>query len=361
MSAAPTIADRIARAVIRVAGSLPESLQRRLAGLPRQANHAMLDPEMALGLRLMNAAAGDTFETLPLAAGRAQIDSEAWIVGDARLGGDVREILVAGGDGPVRARLYRPAADSATGTGGALVYFHGGGWVLGNLESADSASRALAEKAETTVISIDYRLAPEHPYPAAIEDALAAFDDVCRRAEEFGIDPALVAIGGESAGGNITAVLAQRIARRGTGPRPCFQLMFMPVTDLSRRHDSYREFSSGYFLSEAQMSWYAQRYLPNEELTEDPGVSPLLASDLSGLPPAMVVTAGFDVLRDEGEAYAARLAAAGVPVAVRRVPGIVHGSINATGVGRTGREVLAEAAGALRTAMAFARAAGGRS
>lgn len=359
MSRPPSVSDRLARTVIRLAGGLPETAQRRLAGQSVRRGQRKLNAEMALGLRLLNLAAGKSFETLSLDDGRDQIDAEAWVVGDTRPHVTVSDLTVAGGAGPLAARLYRPA-DAGTASGGGLVYFHGGGWVLGGLDSADSVARVLAEKAESAVISVDYRLAPEAPYPAAVEDALAAFDDVCARAQSLGLNPSLVAVGGESAGGNLAAVVAQETARRTSGPAPCFQLLFMPVTDLTTKRPSYREFGEGYFLSECQMDWYAERYLPSAELARRPTVSPLLAEDLSGVAPALVITAECDVLRDEGEAYAARLAEAGVPAAVRRVPGIVHGSVNATGVGRSARETLAEAAGALRTAFSFTTTGGPR-
>ncbi|WP_348536837.1 alpha/beta hydrolase [Nocardia carnea] len=298
----------------------------------------------------MNITAGATFETLPVPRGRDQINREAWTV-RGELPADIADLVIDGADGSLEARLYRPIGTSTT-TLPLLVYFHGGGWALGSLDSADSVSRFLARHADAAVLSVDYRLAPEHPFPAGVNDAVAAFDYAVTHADKLYIDPRAVAVGGESAGGNLAAVVAlQTEAERRTRPErpvPAFQLLFMPVTDLSRKHHSYSLFGDGFFLTDAQMDWYKNHYLTDPDQALDPQVSPLLAEDLSGLPPAYVVTAGFDVLRDEGEAYARRLKEAGVPVALRRHPGIVHGLVNATGVGRVAADVLLETAGAIR-------------
>ena len=347
----PHSADRLARAVLRTVAALPRPVQRLLGGSPLRIDGTELDTEVQLGLRLMTLAAGTTFEKLPLPEGRAQIDREAWIVGAASEVGEVRELTVAGADGPIPARLYRPHHDPSLRPP-LLVYFHGGGFVLGGLGAADSVCRFLAAKAGVAVLSVDYRLAPEHPFPAGVNDAIAAFDHAIAHADDLGIDPAAVGVGGESAGGNLAAVvsLATTIEARTRPDRrtPDFQLLFMPVTDLSSKHRSYELFGDGLFLTEAQMDWYRDHYLTDPAQAVDPLVSPLLAEDLSGLPPAYVATAGFDVLRDEGEAYARRMREAGVPVGIRRHPGIVHGLVNATGVGQAATAALAEAAGALQ-------------
>lgn len=350
-SSKPHSADRLARAVLRTVAALPRPVQRLLGGRPLCIDGTELDTEVQLGLRLMTLAAGTTFEKLPLPEGRAQIDREAWIVGAASEVGEVRERTVAGADGPIPARLYRPHHDPSLRLP-LLVYFHGGGFVLGGLGAADSVCRFLAAKAGVAVLSVDYRLAPEHPFPAGVNDAIAAFDHAIAHADDLGIDPTAVGVGGESAGGNLAAVvsLATTIEARTRPDRrtPDFQLLFMPVTDLSSKHRSYELFGDGLFLTEAQMDWYRDHYLTDPAQAVDPLVSPLLAEDLSGLPPAYVATAGFDVLRDEGEAYARRMREAGVPVGIRRHPGIVHGLVNATGVGQAATAALAEAAGALQ-------------
>jgi acetyl esterase len=245
--------------------------------------------------------------------------------------------------GSLGARLYVPFAEE--GPLPLLVYLHGGGWVVCDLDTHDNACRFLAREAGVLVLSVDYRLAPEHPFPAAVDDALTAFRHAAGHASELGADPRAIA------GGNL-AVVVSRLAVADGGPAPRFCLSFYPVTDLSRKHRSYQLFSDGFVLTEAQMDWYRQNYLADDAAALDPRASPLLAEDLDqlapGLPPTYVATAGFDPLRDEGEEYARRLREAGVPVALRRHPGIVHGFVNSVGSTSFGRAAMREAAGALR-------------
>lgn len=212
---------------------------------------------------------------LPVQQGRALISAEARIFGKQHPIETVRDITIPGGVGDIPARLYRPAG--IEGPSAALVYFHGGGWVLGDLATADTVSRFLAHHAALTVISIDYRLAPEHPFPAGLQDALAAFNHVATHPTDYNIDPNAVGVGGESAGGNLTAVIAQQTAlaaRSEPTPTPAFQLLFMPVTDLSTRHDSYGPFGDGLFLTAGDMDWYRDHYLTDPTLVKDPRVSP---------------------------------------------------------------------------------------
>jgi acetyl esterase len=227
------------------------------------------------------------------------------------------------------------------------VFFHGGGWVIGTRASHDNAVRFLAKHAGVRVLSIEYRLAPEFPFPAAAEDALAAFEYAVAKAGDLGADPARIAVGGDSAGGNLAAVTAQQAVRRG-GPVPAFQLLIYPATDFARRYRSQDLFAEDLFLTDVHMKWFEGHYVPEGTDLTDPRLSPLRADDLRGLPPALVVTAGFDPLRDEGEAYAEKLREAGVDVALRRHDDLIHGFINFTGVGTRFREALAEMAGALR-------------
>jgi acetyl esterase len=260
----------------------------------------------------------------------------------------VEEVQVPGPASAVRARLYVPS--QAAGPMPLLVYLHGGGWVICDLDTHDNVCRFLARQAEVIVLSVDYRLAPEHRFPAAVEDALAAFRFAVENAAELG-GGERVAIGGDSAGGNLAAVVSQLAAAEG-GPAPAFQLMFYPATDLSRKWPSYGLFGEGFYLTEGDMDWFRNHYLADEESARDHRASPLLAESLSGLPPAYIATAGFDVLRDEGEQYGHRLREAGVAVSLRRHSGLVHGLANAVGVGRVGRMVLLEAAAALRAGLA---------
>jgi acetyl esterase len=245
------------------------------------------------------------------------------------------------------ARFYVPHDATPSGL---VVYYHGGGWTVGSLDSHDAACRFLAHTGRLRVLSVDYRLAPEHPFPAAVEDALAAFRWAVGAAAGLGVASDRIAVAGDSAGGNLAAVVA--LLARTDRTRPAAQLLVYPVTDMSTKRRSYRLFGEGYFLTQAEMDWYGRHYLPDRAAARDPRVSPLLAPDLSRLPPAMILTAGFDILRDEGEAYARRLEEAGVPVALRRHTGLVHGFGNATAVNRAACAAMTEAAGWLRARVA---------
>jgi acetyl esterase len=253
----------------------------------------------------------------------------------------------------IPARLYTPIG-LAVGSP-LLVFFHGGGWVVGSLDSHDSTCRFLAENAGARVLSVDYRLAPEHPFPAAVDDALAAFDHAVAHAEELGADPGLVAVGGDSAGGNLAAAVCHQRARSG-GPVPVFALLFYPAVDPSTRRASRERYGEGLFLTDADMTWFENHYLPDPADRADPRVAVLRAEDLSGFPPTYLATAGFDPLRDEGEAFAARLREFGVAVALRRQPDLIHGFVTFLGAGNRPREATAEAVGALRAGFAVAAA-----
>ncbi len=228
-----------------------------------------------------------------------------------------RRIPGPGGDIPIR--VYRPHQE----TGAVLVYFHGGGWVLGNLDTHNGQCRNLAHHAGCVVVAVDYRLAPEHRFPAAAEDAYAATKWVSEHGSELGVDAGRLAVGGESAGGNLAAVVCL-MARDRSGPAIKQQWLAYPVIDHSFDTASYRDYSSGVGLERASMEWFWNHYLGAGGDGSSPYASPLRAKDLSGLPPAIVVTAEYDVLRDEGNAYAERLRQAGVPVELRCIPGVNH-------------------------------------
>lgn len=219
--------------------------------------------------------------------------------------------------GGVPVRVYRPA----DGVLPALVYFHGGGWSAGDLDSADPMCRRLAAEAGCVVVSVGYRLASEHPFPAAVEDAHAATADVVRRAGDYGITPTAVAVAGDSAGGNLAAVAARLV--RDDGVALVHQLLFCPNTDSGLDSPSFTAFAEGYGLTAAAMAWFLGRYVGDADRF-DPRIAPVRAGDLAGLPPATIVTAEYDILRDEAERYADVLAAAGVPVEVRRYAGMIH-------------------------------------
>jgi acetyl esterase len=243
-------------------------------------------------------------------------------------------------------RIYTP---SGQGPLPVLAYFHGGGWVIGNLETVDAPCRALANGAGCVVVSVDYRLAPEHTFPAAAEDCYAATRWVAEHAAELGGDPRRIAVGGDSAGGNLAAVVSLMARDRG-GPALVFQLLVYPVTDYSYDTPSYQENAEGYLLTRGAMVWFWDHYLSGGQDGRHPHASPLRAESLANLPPALVITAEYDPLRDEGEAYAKRLEQAGVPVTLTRYPGMIHGFFQMGGVLEGGRRAITQAAEALRSA-----------
>lgn len=248
---------------------------------------------------------------------------------------------------PIPARLYRPRP----GTLPLLVYFHGGGWVVGSVASSDPFCRALANASGCAVLSLEYRLAPEDPYPAAAEDAYAATRWSADHAAEHGMDPARIAVGGSSAGGNLAAVAALMARERGA-PRIAFQLLHVPVTDHDFDTPSYRANAIGYGLTRSGMRWFWDQYAPDPKVRGEPYASPLRAKDLSHLPPAHVVTAECDPLRDEGKAYASRLLAAGVPTTYVEYPGMVHGFTGMAVTIPMGRTAIDDMGAALRRALA---------
>jgi acetyl esterase len=254
---------------------------------------------------------------------------------------------VPGPAGAVPVRVYRPAS------GGPLpvvVYFHGGGWVIGDLDCCDTICHRLADGVPAVVVSVDYRLAPEHPYPAAVDDCDAATTWVAEHAEELGADPSRLAVAGDSAGANLAAVVARRARDRG-GPPVAFQLLVYPVTDATRSLPSYVENGSGYLLDADTMAWFCRHYLAGAD-PEQPDVSPLFVEDFSGLPPGLVVTAEFDPLRDEGEAYAERLRKAGVDAATSRYDGMIHMFYGFDAMFDAARRATAETVSALQVALA---------
>ncbi|MBB6730627.1 alpha/beta hydrolase [Cohnella sp. CBP 2801] len=259
---------------------------------------------------------------------------------------------IPGPAGSIPVRIYSPRSEAPLPV---IVYYHGGGWVVGDLDAADVLCRQLANGTGSIVVSVDYRLAPEHKFPAAAEDAYAAAEWVARNAGALGADPERVAVGGDSAGGNLAAVVSLMARDKGRSFIK-FQLLVNPVARHSFETDSYRENAEGYGLTADAMRWFWGHYLENEQDGLNPYASPLLAADLSGLPPALVLTAEFDPLRDEGEDYAKRLRDAGVPVESKRYDGMVHGFLLQTGGYDQGRKALEHAVRALRDALRPARA-----
>ena len=260
----------------------------------------------------------------------------------------VQDITIPGPGGEIPARVYTPDGDGARPC---LVYYHGGGWVIGDIQGLDSTCRALANAAGCVVVSIEYRLAPEHKFPAPLDDCVAAVEWVHANAASIGVDPDRLAVGGDSAGGNLAAAVSLH-ARDAGGPPLRMQLLVYPVTHHDYGTESYTANGEGYLLTKDMMVWFWDHYLNYAEQGSDPLASPLLAEDLSRLPRAVVYTAEFDPLRDEGEAFAARLEAAGVPVSHKRFDGQIHAFFQMLGVFPSAREAIDGAAVELKAAFA---------
>jgi acetyl esterase/lipase len=260
----------------------------------------------------------------------------------------VEDRTIPGPGGEIPVRIYAPEGSSPMPV---LVFFHGGGWVIGNIESHDALCRTLTNAAGCVTVSVDYRLAPEAKFPAAAEDCYAATLWVAENAAAMGWDPKRIAVGGDSAGGNLAAVVPLMARDRGR-PSIAFQLLMYPVTDGSLATGSMRELAEGYFLTHAAMVWFWNHYARDESDYHHPYAAPINAADVRGLPPALVITAEFDPLRDEGEAYASRMLAAGVPVTCSRYDGTIHGFVSMAANLDLGKKAIAQSAAALKAAFA---------
>ena len=339
--------------------SFPAALRRLLAGRAIRIDGQPLDPDLQLLLRLERLTDAGT-PAAGLARRRAHHDVVGPLAGGPPVPGvAVRPIEIPSSDPTdprdIAARLYTP--DTLPAGSPLMVYLHGGGWVTGSLTTHDAFCRYLATRAGVRLLAIDYRLAPEHPFPSAVGNACAAFRFARQHAAELGADPAAIALGGDSSGGNLAAVAAHLAVRAGE-PGPDFLLLFYPPTDAVNRTPSRDLFRAGFMLTDEDIVWFSDYYMPPPIDRGDPRASILLADDLSGMPPTYLATAGFDPLRDEGERFAERLASAGVPVVLRRQSDLIHGFVNLIGLSVRCREAVAEAAGALQCAFALAGASG---
>jgi acetyl esterase len=306
-----------------------------------------LDPDAQTLLDMVKEANCPAFETVTPAEARAAFMAARPVLAPEPMPvAELRDLAIPGPAGPIPARLYRP---SSGGTLPALVFFHGGGWVVGNIESHDTMCRHLANRAGCAVVSVDYRLAPEHKFPAAVEDCFAATAWVADNAASLGVDAKRLAVGGDSAGGNLAAAVSLMARDRGM-PRISYQLLIYPAVDAAMTHPSIASFAEGYLLTRATMRWFYEQYLRAPPDAADWRASPLAAADLAGVAPAFVVTAGFDPLCDEGDAYAARLTTAGVAVRHRRFADQIHGFAMNGKIIRAADAALDEAAAALRAA-----------
>jgi acetyl esterase len=287
-----------------------------------------LHPDAARVIELIVTANRPAYETLsPAEAREAFLASRRALQPDPEPVAHVADLAAQGQAGPIPLRLYRGFGADDGRPQPALVYFHGGGWVIGDLESHDQVCRALANAARAIVVAVDYRLAPEHKFPAAVDDAIAATRWIAGHAQSLGIDPARLAVGGDSAGGNLAAVVALDARDRG-GPPLALQLLVYPATDMGLDRPSHARHAEQLPLRRSTMHWFVRHYLRSPADEADWRASPLRAPSFRGLPPALVVTAGFDPLSDEGEAFARALSDAGVPVVHQCFEGQIHGFLN---------------------------------
>jgi len=307
--------------------NLPQHVQRRLAGRPVVKDGQTLAVDTQLMLRLMRLQP-DVWSMPPVRA-RAGLLAQAVMAGGRPPVGRVETVEAPAGTG----RLYVPT--DAPDVGPLLVFFHGGGFYMGGIESHDAACRVLAERSGVRVLALPYRLAPEDPFPAAYDDAIASFAWARERADAFGADPDRIGVGGDSAGGNLAAGVA--LAAR---EQCAFQLLIYPVTQMGADTESRRLFAEGFFLTANAIGLATGHYVPAGTDPDDPRLSPLCADVPDGVAPAYVVTAGFDPLRDEGEAYARKLEDAGVKVTLQRFPDQVHGFLNVLGAGHSAKAAV---------------------
>jgi acetyl esterase len=305
-----------------------------------------VDPQVQAFLEELAALRAPPLSSLTPDQARKGMVASSKSLGESEPVSEKQDRTVAGPAGAIPIRVYIPRNHGPLPV---LVYFHGGGWVMGDIETHDAFCCSLTNAAGCAVVSVAYRLAPEHRFPAAFDDAYAAARWVHDRAGDWGGDPRRVAIGGDSAGGNLAAAVALR-ARDERAFRPVLQVLIYPIMDFCFDTPSYRQNADGYMLTRADMRWFWRCYLAREEDGRQPYASPLRAEDLRGLPPALVITAEYDPLRDEGETYAARLREAGVTVTLTRYPGMIHGFIRRTAQFDKARRGLREIGEALRAA-----------
>jgi acetyl esterase len=336
---------RLERRFANALMKLPREWLLALAGGRRmQVDEFVLDEQLQFALAMHKRMGKKHTHELDVAAARDELETSAAIFAPRlRPMARVEDRRVDG----VPVRVYVP--NNVRDPSPALVYFHGGGFALGSLDSHDRPCRVLAEDGRCVAIAVDYRLAPEHKFPAAVDDCITAFRWVASNAASLRIDPKKLAVGGDSAGGNLAAVVAQQT--RNDGVRAAFQLLIYPAADFTMSMPSIRQMGRGTFLQYDTMVWFREHYLRSEADYRDPRASPLFAESLEGLPPAFVATAGFDPLRDEGKAYADRLRDAGVPVRYKCYPSLFHGFFSASGGIEAARSTLVEAAAALREAL----------
>jgi acetyl esterase len=350
----PRLPVPVEHRILKTSCALPPKVQRALFGRPPQLDGQTLATDIHTMITLCHRSGNYSFtEGRPPEEAR-RVNRHDAAVARARKPipmSVVEDFEIPGPGGPIPLRRYLPQGAAAGVPLPLLLFSHGGGWVIGDLDTHDGVCRFLAAVAGVQVVAVDYRLSPEHPFPEPLEDVWAAYGWALENAAELGSDPRRIAVGGDSAGGNMAGVTCL-LAREAGAPLPAMQLLIYPVTDPADEMPSRRTFAKGFMLTKGDIDYFDSMYLPPHVDRDDPRISVFKTGDLSGMPPAYLATAGFDPLRDEGEAFGIRLREAGVPVAMKRYPGLVHGFANETPVCPTARAAMLELAGALRMGLA---------
>ncbi|MFZ5782323.1 MAG: alpha/beta hydrolase [Pseudomonadota bacterium] len=329
---------------------MPISWVNILAGPPITVDGRTLDTRTQWFLQLLARSGQPAMHQMSVVEARKAYDSFMMLLsGGPAPVGEIVDRTIEGPGGRLRVRLYRPAATVARLLP-AILYFHGGGWTIGSLEGYDRVCRYFCARSGCALVAVDYRLAPEHKFPAAVEDSVAAFRWLSSQADGLGVDPARIVLAGDSAGGTLAAAAA-RLLRDASQP-PCLQWLIYPATDLGSEAPSQARCGEGFLLTRADIEWFRNHYLGDLSEVPDPRVSPLRADDLAGLPPALVYTAGFDPLRDDGRAYADRLAAAGVKTIHREFDSLIHGFVGMRGVLQAAARAMDDMVAGLRHELA---------
>ena len=344
------IARQLQGIAANIALRLPISWVNLLAGNPITVDGRTLDTRTQWFLQLLARSGQQPLHRLGVERARAEFDLFQTVMSGAPAPiGEIVDRTIAGPGGRLRVRLYRPAGSVARLLP-AILYFHGGGWVIGSLEAYDLPCRFFSARTGCAVVAVDYRLAPEHKFPAGLDDAVASFRWLAAEAVELGIDPDRIVIAGDSAGGTLATVVARLV--RGEATTPCLQWLIYPATDLAADTSSHASCGQGFLLTRDEMEWMRGLYLNDLAEIADPRVSPLRAPDLAGLPPALIFTAGLDPLRDEGQAYADRLAAAGVKVVHREFDSLIHGFVGMRGALQAAARAMDDMVAGLRHELA---------
>lgn len=342
-----TIPERIQRATFTALGRIPRTVLRGLVPPTVNSDGDVMEPEIALLMRV--AAGAPDFSDGTVADARAIMEDDCRVFADKSQTVDVdvdSGIVLPSG---IRASLYRPKVRSH----GLVLFLHGGGFVLGSRRAYDSPARVIAAHAGVNVLSIDYRLAPEDPFPAPLDDAWEAWQFAAERCTDWGFDPSRIVLLGDSAGANLCAVLSNQL--QGEAIRPRMQVLMYPFVDAVGGYRSRDEFADNPALTGKQIEWLGRMYLPNDRDRADPRVSPILAEDLSQAPATLITVAGFDPLRDEAIAYAMRLKESGVPTRLLREGGLVHGYLSMTQISPAARDAVDRVAAAISRAVASER------